>query len=122
MDPSLSVVVQVDPGGSFVHLLVTGSLTEATQRQLPDLVGRARTLVPGATVNVDLSAAHHVEPAALAQLQRSLDHDHDRDSGGPVRVLTHPAPFWSPAEPSPPALLRSTTRAWAARHRDGVAA
>jgi len=128
MDHQLSVVVQVDTDARYVHLVVTGCLTELNHCGLPPLVRRARTLVPGGTVNVDLTAAHHVEPAAVQLLQCAVDHDHAREPGATVRVLTHPEPFWSPAEPAllpplpplPP--VHPAARSRAPRHRDGVAA
>jgi ABC-type transporter Mla MlaB component len=125
MDHTLSVVVQVDPDARFVHLLVTGSLTERNHRALCPLIHRARGLTPDATVDVDLSAAHRVESAALDLLRWSVEHDHEWQGGGPVRVLTHPAPYWSPEGPAllpPVPPVRSSGRPWTPSHRDGVAA
>jgi len=125
MDHNLSVVVQVDPEARFVHLLVTGCLTERNHRALCPLIHWAWGLAPDATVTVDLSAASSVEAAALELLRWSVDHDHEWQGGGPVRVLTRPEPYWSPDgatlfPPVPP--VRSPGRPWTPGHRDEVAA
>ena len=90
MDHSLSVVVQIELDTRCVHLVVTGDLTERNHRVLTPLVARARTLVPGAAVVVDLTGAQHVDPGGLDLLRWSLDHDPLPESGGAVRVLTRP--------------------------------
>ncbi|MFI7494747.1 hypothetical protein ACH9D2_08505 [Kocuria sp. M4R2S49] len=75
MDHRLSVLVQVDLGGAYVRLAVTGCLTEANQHVLYPLVRRARTLIPPVTVSVDLTAADHVEAIAVDLLRWAVDHD-----------------------------------------------
>ncbi|HST71862.1 MULTISPECIES: hypothetical protein [Kocuria] len=118
MDHNLSVVVQVDLHGRYVHLVVTGCLTELNHRALPPLIRRARALVPDVTVNVDLTSAQHVEPLALELLQRWVEAVHAQEPGGPVRVLTRPVPFGFPGatEPFQPA------GRWTVGDLDGVAA
>lgn len=118
MDHKLSVVVQVDVDGRYVHLLVTGCLTERNHTGLPPLVERARALAPGAAVDVDLTRAHHVDPGGLERLRRCLDPDDSPGPGGPVRLLTRPAPFGLPV-PGEPFL---PTGPWSDGGRDGVAA
>lgn len=70
-----SVLVQVDLDGRHVRLVVSGCVTELNHRALCPLVRRARTLVPGIAVVVDLTAAHHVEPAAVDLLRWAADHE-----------------------------------------------
>ena len=95
MDHSLSVVVQVDLEDRCVHLVVTGHLTERNHRGLPPLVRRAQTLIPGATVVVDLAVARHVEEAGLDLLRWSIDHDLALAAEVPVHVVSRPVPFGS---------------------------
>ena len=86
MDHKLSVLVQVDLDGRYVRLLVTGCLTEDSQHALHPLIRRARTLIPPVTVSVDLTAAEHVEAAAVEQLRRATDHDPALTGTSPVEV------------------------------------
>jgi ABC-type transporter Mla MlaB component len=100
MDHHLSVVVQVDLEDRCVHLVVTGRLTERNHRGLAPLVRRARTVLPGAAVVIDLAGAQHVEQAGLDLLRWSIDHDGDLAGPAPVQVLTRPVPF-AVADPLP---------------------
>lgn len=88
MDHKLSVLVQIDLDGHYVHLLVTGCVTEANQHVLYPLVRRARTLIPPVTVTVDLTTAQHVETAAVDLLRWAFSHDEHESSTSPVEVLT----------------------------------
>lgn len=115
MGHTLSVVVQVDLEAQYVHLVVTGCLTELNHRGLTPLVRRARTLVPGVTVNIDLTGAHRVDQAALDLLQWSVDHT--TEPGGPVHVLTRPVPFGFPG-----GAAMHAPEYWGAADLDGVAA
>lgn len=87
MDHKLSVLVQIDLDGSYVRLMVTGCLTEANQHVLYPLVRRARTLIPPVAVSVDLTAAGHVDQAAVDLLRWALDHDGSADGTGPVKLI-----------------------------------
>lgn len=87
MDHRLSVLVQIDLDGAYVRLAVTGCLTEANQHVLYPLIRRARTLIPPVTVSVDLTAADHVEPAAVDLLRWAVDHDESADGASPVQLL-----------------------------------
>ncbi|PLC11019.1 hypothetical protein AUQ48_00565 [Kocuria flava] len=75
MHHKLSVLVQVDLDGRTVRLVVTGCLTELNHRALAPLLRRARGLVPGIRVSVDLAAAHHVEAAAVDLLRWTSEHE-----------------------------------------------
>lgn len=91
MHHKLSVLVQVDLDGKHIRLVVTGCVTELNHRALCPLVRRARTLVPGIAVIVDITSAHHVEPAAVDLLRWAAEHeDAVRD--------TPPVQFVLPAE------------------------
>jgi len=74
MHPRLSVLVQIDLNGRSVRLVVTGDVTLTNQKALPPLVARARTVFPEATITLDLSASHLVEPLAVELLERHLTH------------------------------------------------
>lgn len=115
MDHKLAVVVQVDLDARYVHLVVTGRLTEGNQRALTPLIGRARALLPGATVTVDLTSARRVDPAGLDLLQWSVHHEHAPEAAGPLLVLTRPVPFGFPNAAGGPA-------SWGGGDLDGVAA
>jgi hypothetical protein len=78
-----SVLVQVDLDGRHVRLVVSGCVTELNHRALCPLVRRARTLVPGIAVVVDLTTAHHVEPAAVDLLRWAAEHE-DAVRGTPI--------------------------------------
>lgn len=84
MRHKLSVLVQVDLDGKHVRLVVTGCLTEVNHRALCPLLRRARTLVPGIEVLVDVTAAHHVEAAAVDLLRWAAEHDDDVAGTAPV--------------------------------------
>lgn len=88
MEHKLSVLVQVDLDGSYVRLVVTGCVTEASQQALYPLVRRARRLIPPVTVTVDLTGAEHVEAAGVDLLRWALDHDTTIGGASPVQVLT----------------------------------
>ena len=85
-----SVLVQVDLDGRHVRLLVSGCVTELNHRALCPLVRRARTLVPGIAVVVDLTTAHHVEPAAVDLLRWAAEHE-DAVRGTPAVDFVLPA-------------------------------
>lgn len=87
MDHKLSVLVQIDLDGAYVRLAVTGCLTEANQHVLYPLIHRARTLIPPVTVSVELTAAAHVEAAAVDLLRWAIDHDETPDGASPVELL-----------------------------------
>jgi hypothetical protein len=114
MDHKLSVLVQVDLDGAYVRLAVTGCLTEANQHVLHPLIRRARTLIPPVTVNVDLTAAGHVEATAVELLRWAIDHDEILDGTGPVELLV---PNGLPAHGLAPARTdhhRKAQEPWAA--------
>jgi hypothetical protein len=91
MHHKLSVLVQVDLDGRHVRLVVSGCLTEVNHRALCPVIRRARTLVPGIAVVVDVTTAHPVEPAAVELLRWAAEHD-DAVQGTP------PVEFVLPAE------------------------
>lgn len=92
MPHKLSVTVQVDLDGKNVRIIATGCLTETSQQALHPLIDRARTLVPGIHVTVDLSGAQHVEATGVELLRQALEHDGPRSSPGPVELVV-PAPL-----------------------------
>lgn len=123
MDHSLSVVVQIEVDTRCVHLVVTGDLTERNHRTLTPLVSRARTLLPGACVTVDLTGAQHVDPGGLDLLRWSLDHDTVPEAGGAVQVLTRPVPFGLTEAARPPVPAHAAAAgSWNGAERDGAAA
>ncbi|MFF0989292.1 hypothetical protein [Kocuria nitroreducens] len=85
-----SVLVQVDLDGRHIRLVVSGCVTELNHRALCPLVRRARTLVPGIAVVVDLTTAHHVEPAAVDLLRWAAEHE-DAVRGTPAVDFVLPA-------------------------------
>lgn len=87
-----SVLVRVDLHSRHVRLVVTGCVTELNHRALCPLVRRARTLVPGIAVVVDLAAAQHVEPAAVELLRWSAEHE-DAVRGTPAVEFLLPPEF-----------------------------
>jgi hypothetical protein len=95
----ISVLVEVDLDGQYVRINVTGALTEVNQQGLYPVLRRARTMLPGATVTVDLTCVHHLEPAALDLLRWAADQD--ESLGDAVEIL---APETAPAEPAVAAL------------------
>lgn len=94
MSHKLSVTVQIDLDGKSVRIVVTGCVTEASQRALPPLIRRARNLTPGVQVTVDLSGAQHIEASGVDLLRWAIDHD--RPLRGPVQLLV-PAPDARPS-------------------------
>ncbi|MEX5303653.1 hypothetical protein [Kocuria sabuli] len=111
MHHKLSVLVQVDLDGRHVRLVVTGCVTEVNHRALCPLIRRARTLVPGIAVIVDITSAHHVEPAAVDLLRWAAEHeDAVRDTPSVQFVLPAELPghgtvtrlaTWAPRRPVP---------------------
>lgn len=87
MHHKLSVLVQVDLDGKHVRLVVTGCVTELNHRALCPLVRRARSLVPGIAVIVDVTAARHVEPAAVDLLRWAVEHEDAVPDTRPVEFL-----------------------------------
>ncbi|GGG70012.1 hypothetical protein GCM10011374_38170 [Kocuria dechangensis] len=87
MNHKLSVLVQIDLHAQYVHLVITGCVTEANQHALHPVIARARTLIPPVTVTVDLTGAAHVEAAAVELLHAAIDQDHTFSGAGPVEVL-----------------------------------
>lgn len=87
MEPKIAVVVQVDLDGRQVRIVVTGAVTEINQRGLCPLIGRARRLVPGIRVVVDLRPAESVEPAAVDLLRWSAEHENAAAGAQKVEFL-----------------------------------
>ncbi|MGX5358225.1 hypothetical protein [Kocuria sp. KH4] len=100
MEPKIAVVVQVDLDGRQVRIVVTGAVTEINQRGLRPLIGRARRLVPGIRVVVDLSAAESVEPAAMDLLRWSAEHENS-GVGSPKVEFLLTDPGTAPADSNP---------------------
>ena len=82
-----SVLVQVDLDGRHVRLVVTGRVTEVSHRALCPVVRRARTLVPGIAVIVDVTSAHHVEPEAVDLLRWAVEHEDAVQNTPPVEFV-----------------------------------
>lgn len=101
MGELLSVVVQIDLHGADVRLVVTGTVTDATQRVLHPLMDRARSILPGAMVWVDLTGADRVETTAVELLQSALQHDHPDSGAGSVKILTPADCLGAPPVPGP---------------------
>ncbi|MEX5257848.1 hypothetical protein [Kocuria arenosa] len=112
MHPRLSVLVQIDLDGRSVRLVVTGDVTLTNQKALPPLVARARTVLPEATITLDLSAGHLVEPLAVELLERHLTHP---ALTGPPVLISPPANS-SPAATVSPTPLPVPRRVPASRH------
>lgn len=112
MHPRLSVLVQIDLNGHAVTLVVTGEITLTNQKALPPLVARARTFFPEATITLDLSASHLVEPLAVELLERHLAHP---ALSGPPVVLRSPVRS-HPAAAAPPTPVPAPRRGPGARH------
>lgn len=87
MDHKHSVLIQIDLDGRYVRLQVAGCLTEANQHVLYSVVHRAHAVVPSGDISVDLTAACHVEAAAVDLLRWELNHDRECSNIGPVQVL-----------------------------------
>ncbi|MHA7172396.1 hypothetical protein [Arthrobacter monumenti] len=97
MDHKLRVTVRVDIDQSTVCLEVGGCLTASSCTSLLPLIRRAHALKDGLMVTVDLSAAHHIEPAGLDRLHafaagQAVDNDPWRVRGfdGNVSVIAPP--------------------------------
>ncbi|MEX5270412.1 hypothetical protein [Kocuria sabuli] len=100
MDHHAAVLVQVDPLSASVRLVVSGCLTEDNQQAVRPFIVRARTLIPPATVTVDLTGADHVEATAVDLLRWTLDEDAMLEGSGPVELLLpDPLPGHRPAQP-----------------------
>lgn len=98
MDHHAAVLVQVDHLSASVRLVVSGCLTERNQQAVRPLVVRARTLIPPATVTVDLTGADHVEAAAVDLLRWTFDEDAMLERNGLVELLVpDPLPGHRPA-------------------------
>lgn len=100
MEPKIAVVVQVDLDGRQVRIVVTGVVTGINQRGLCPVIGRARRLVPGIRVVVDLSAAESVEPAAVDLLRWSAEHETPGAGAQKIEFLL-PDPDVASADSSP---------------------
>ncbi|MGX5359336.1 hypothetical protein [Kocuria sp. KH4] len=87
MNHHVSVLVQVDRQSAAVRLVVGGCLTEHNHQAVRPLVLRARTLMPPASVTVDLTCAEHVEAAAVDLLRWALDEDAMLERIGRVDLL-----------------------------------
>lgn len=108
MHHKMSVLVQVDLDGRHVRLVVTGCVTEVNHRALCPLIRRARNLVPGTTVVVDLTSAHHVESTAVDLLRWATEHE-DAVRGTPP--VEFPLPAELPDHTTAPGLVASPGRA-----------
>lgn len=107
MDHKISVTVHVDLDGQYVRIVVTGRLTEFSQRALHPLIRRARTLTPGVQVTVDLTRVRHVEPLGLDLLRQAVDQDEAAGTRQPVHlVVAEP----SRSRPAPPPGARPAAR------------
>ncbi|OLT04391.1 hypothetical protein BJF77_17240 [Kocuria sp. CNJ-770] len=80
-------MVQVDLDGRQVRIEVTGAVTENNQRGLCPVIGRARRLVPGIQVVVDLRGAESVEAAAMDLLRWSAEHENPAAGARKVKFL-----------------------------------
>lgn len=88
MGHKFSVLVQIDLHGAYVRLIITGVVSVINQHALHPVIARARTLIPSATVTVDLTGTEHVEPGAVDLLHWALEHESAVEATGPVEVLT----------------------------------
>ncbi len=105
MPPKLSVLVQVDLDTPRVIIKVTGALTAVSQQGLYPLIRRARTLIPGIRVTVDLTGVLRVEAAGARLLQEALHHAELTGRGAPVQVL------WPASSPAPALVCAGTVAA-----------
>lgn len=87
MDHDPSAIVHTDPGRGYMSLLVTGCLTEASLQALYPLIREARMLAPPVSLTVNLTAAEHVDQAAVDLLRWTLKHDATMDGAIPVEIL-----------------------------------
>ena len=107
MDHKISVTVHVDLDGRNVRIVVTGCLTEFSQRALHPLIRRARTLTPTVEVTVDLTRVRHLEPLGLDLLRQAVDQDGAGGTRSPVHlVVAQP----SRSQPVPPPGARPAAR------------
>lgn len=104
MQRKISVLVEVDLDSRHVRVNATGALTEVNQQALHPVLRRARTTLPGATVGVDLTCVHDLEPVAVDLLRRAVERDEALD--GAVEIQAPEAP---PAE-APAAALDARRR------------
>ncbi|HST71323.1 MULTISPECIES: hypothetical protein [Kocuria] len=86
MKHTMSVLVQVDLDGTYVHILVTGCLTAANQHVLHPVIGRARALTPEVHVEVDLDSVRHLEPTAVTSLRAAIDREEIFPGRGEVTI------------------------------------
>lgn len=88
VDPKISVLTHIDVDGAYVHLVVTGHLTEVNQQGLHPLIRQARTLAPDGAISVDLRGAENVEDNAVESLRFAIDHsDNTGPAAGSVDIL-----------------------------------
>ena len=94
MDSKISVLTHIDVDGAYVHLVVTGHLTEANQQELHPLIHQAGALVPDGAISVDLRGAENVKDNAADRLRSAIEHSDDTGPAtGPVDILIPvPAP------------------------------
>lgn len=87
MNPKLSVLLQIDVEANYLNVAVTGHLTETNQRALYPLIRRARALVPGIRITLDLSGARFAEAADLELLCWSIEQADPERSGDRVGLV-----------------------------------
>ncbi|MUN61812.1 hypothetical protein GMA12_01385 [Kocuria sediminis] len=75
MQRKISVLVEVDLDGRHVRVDVTGAVTAVNQQGLHPVLRRARTMLPTATVRLDLSCVRDLEPHALDLLREAVEQD-----------------------------------------------
>ena len=120
MDHKISVTVHVDLDGRNVRIVVTGCLTEFSQRALHLLIRRARTLTSNVQVTVDLSEVRHVEPLGLELLRQAVDQDEAVGTRSPLHlVVAEPSRPWA-APPQGAWTHRQAQLAHAHNERRGV--
>ncbi|MEX5300766.1 hypothetical protein [Kocuria sabuli] len=86
MQRKISVLVEVDLDGRYVHVHVTGALTAVNQQGLHPVLRRARTMLPAATVSLDLTCVRELDPRALELLRRTVEHEPGLDGAVQIRV------------------------------------
>jgi anti-anti-sigma factor len=99
MNPKLSVLLQVDLEANHVNVAVTGQLTATNQRALYPLIDRARALVPGIRITLDLSAVRHIDTTGLDLLSRAIQGTNRPGGGRITLVLPEPPPVPSVRRP-----------------------
>ncbi|MGX5357662.1 hypothetical protein [Kocuria sp. KH4] len=75
MQRKLPVLVEVDPDGRHVRVHVSGAVTAVNQQGLHPVLRRARTMLPAATVGLDLSCVRDLDPHALDLLRAAVEQD-----------------------------------------------